>query len=72
MNTLIHLIAVLLATWATWYFLDKDNPVVALAIAGVGLLLILWLLQSIIEDISDASSGLRSRRGRGKNPRAER
>jgi len=69
MNVLIHLIAVLLSTWATWWFLDNSQPIVAVGVAGVALLLVLWLLQSIIEDIGDASSSFKARRGRGKQAR---
>ena len=69
MNTLIHLIAVLLMTYATWWFLDKNAPVVALGTAGVGLMLMVWLLQSIIEDVTDATNSLRIRRGRGRQSR---
>jgi len=72
MNVLIHTIAVLMTVWATWWFLDNSQAVVALGVAGVALLLILWLLQSIIEDVTDATSEFRAKRSRGKQSRAGR
>ena len=62
MNTLIMLIAILLMTWLAYDFFNKSAPVLGLAMIGVALLIILWALQAIIEDIGDAIEGVKKRR----------
>lgn len=71
MNSLIHLITVVLLVWATWWFLDRNQEVVALGVAGITLLLLLWLMQAIIEDVSDARASYQSK-NRGRKARAGR
>jgi hypothetical protein len=71
MNSLIHLIAIVLTIWATWWFLSHNSEVVAFGVAGITLLLMLWFVQAIIEDVSDARSNYQTRR-RGRKPRAGR
>lgn len=68
MNTLIHMIALVMCLWATWWFLDNNMAVIGFGVAGVDLILVLWLMQSIVEDMGDATSEFRAKR-RGKHTR---
>lgn len=67
MNVLIHLVSILLTTWSISWFLDHNLDVIALGVAGIDLLLVVWLVQAIIEDVGDAASSFRSGRRPGRS-----
>lgn len=68
MNALIHMIALVMCLWATWWFLNNSMAVIGLGVAGLCLVLVLWLMQSIVEDMGDAVEEYRTKR-RGKKSR---
>jgi hypothetical protein len=67
MNVLIHMVAILLTTWSVLWFYSNSSPVIALGVVGIDLLLVIWLVQAIVEDVGDASSSFKSRRRGGRS-----
>lgn len=65
MNVLISLIGLLMAVWGAWWFLDRNQPIIGMAMTGVVLMLVVWLVQAIVEVGMDAR-GTRSQGRRGR------
>ena len=63
MNTFIHIIALALLFWFSWWLFDRGESLPGMAALGVGLVFIAWTIQAAVEDMGDLKGP--KKRGRG-------